>query len=171
MIEIRISKIIIAVSTSLLALLPGFNNIVDFDINLVHVQHVLMMDTHVVEVGSAGMRSIHSPVIHHIAYISIIIAEWVIGILGLWGSYELWKARKSAALFNRKKGKVVLSMTLGILVWFTGFMVIGGEWFLMWLSEEWNSQQAAFRLVVPFMLGLIFISAKDEDYGSDEIHA
>ena len=164
MIQIRISKIILAVSCALLAFLPGINNVVDFEVNMVHVQHVLMMDTHVVDVGSKAIRDIHSPLIHKLAYISIIIAEWLIGIFGIWGSIEMWKARHSASLFNRSKGKVIIAMTLGVMVWFTGFLVIGGEWFLMWLSEEWNSQQAAFRLVVPFMLALIYISMKDEDF-------
>ena len=164
MIHIRISKIIVAVSCALLAFLPGINNIIDYNINLVHVQHVLMMDTHVVDVGSSGIRSIESPFVHHLAYVSIIITELLIGILGIWGSIELWKARHNAVQFNTKKAKVIWSMTLGLLVWFTGFLVIGGEWFLMWLSEEWNSQQAAFRLVIPFMLGLIYVSSKDEDF-------
>ena len=171
MIHIRISKIIVALSCAILALLPGFNNIIDYNVNLVHVQHVLMMDTHVVEVGSSGMRSIQSPFIHHLAYISIIISELLIGVLGIWGCIDLWKVRKDANLFNQNKTKVIWSMTLGVLVWFTGFMVIGGEWFLMWLSEEWNSQQAAFRLVVPFMLGLIYVSAKDEEFSHNPLTA
>ncbi len=171
MIHIRISKIIVALSCALLAFLPGINNIIDYEVNLVHVQHVLMMDTHVVTVDSSGIRSIDSPFVHHLAYILIIITELLIGILGFWGSLDLWKARHDVQLFNRKKGKVIWSMTLGVLVWFTGFLVIGGEWFLMWLSEEWNSQQAAFRLVIPFLLGLIFISSKDEDFKTPEIKA
>lgn len=169
MIHIRISKIIVGASCALLALLPGINNIIDYEINLSHVQHVLMMDSHVVEVGSAAMRSIESPVIHHIAYILIIIAELAIGIMGIWGSIEMWKARKNISLFNQKKAKLIWALTLGILVWFTGFLVIGGEWFLMWLSEDWNSQQAAFQIVTPFMLGLIFISMKDQDFKDNQM--
>ena len=30
-------------------------------------------------------------------------------------------------------------------MWFVGFVVVGGEWFLMWQSATWNGQEAAFR--------------------------
>jgi predicted small integral membrane protein len=39
--------------------------------------------------------------------------------------------------------------------WFVGFMVIGGEWFLMWQSSTWNGQEAAFR----FYLTVLAVSA------------
>ena len=30
-------------------------------------------------------------------------------------------------------------------LWFVGFVVVGGEWFLMWQSATWNGQEAACR--------------------------
>jgi hypothetical protein len=44
---------------------------------------------------------------------------------------------------------------LGFLVWFFGFMVIGGEWFQMWQSPLWNGQQAAFRFYLTILAVLI----------------
>jgi len=164
MIHIRISKIIVVLSCALLAGLAGFNNILDYHINLEHVQHVLSMDTHVVTGTNTTWRAIEAPWAHHVAYISIIIAELVIFILGVWGCIELWKVRHDALAFNQRKAKAIWSLTVGILVWFIGFLVIAAEWFLMWYSRDWNSQQAAFRLVVPLLLGLIYVSMKDEDY-------
>lgn len=163
MIEIRISKIILVLCCTLMAFLPGVNNVLDYQINLAHVRHVMMMDTHVVDTFSGSFRSIESPFIHHAFYILIITAEFTIGLLGIWGSIELWKARHDADLFNRSKSKVVLSLTLGIIVWFAGFIVVGGEWFLMWLSEDWNSQQAAYRMTIPIILTLIYVSMKDDN--------
>ena len=43
----------------------------------------------------------------------------------------------------------MIGTTLGFLVWFTGFLVIGGEWFAMWQSATWNGQEAAFRFYGP----------------------
>ena len=168
MLVIRYSKIIVVLSCVLLGGLPGFNNILDYDVNLVHVQHVMMMDTHVLETSVAGWRSIESPWLQTTAYVMIILAELSIFVIGMWGVIDMWKARKNTAAFNASKSKAILALSLGILVWFTGFLVIGGEWFLMWLSEDWNSQQAAFRLVLPFILSLIYLSMKDEDI--PEIH-
>jgi len=51
---------------------------------------------------------------------------------------------------------------LGFLVWFFGFMVIGGEWFQMWQSSQWNGQQPAFRFYLTILAVLIFVMQKDE---------
>jgi predicted small integral membrane protein len=32
-----------------------------------------------------------------------------------------------------------------ILLFFGGFIVIGGEWFQMWRSDDWNGLDPAFR--------------------------
>ncbi len=162
MIEIRISKIILVLACSLLAGLPGLSNILDYGVNLVNVQHVLSMDAHLVQTSAKSWKSIESPFIHHLAYILIIVAEFTVAILGLWGSLRLWRVREDVTAFNRQKGMAIWALTIGILIWLVGFMVIGGEWFMMWLSPEWNSQQSAFRLAIPFILTLMFLSAKDE---------
>jgi predicted small integral membrane protein len=49
---------------------------------------------------------------------------------------------------------------LGVLVWFFGFMEIGGQWFQMQQSPLWNGEQAAFRLYLTAVL--IFVMQEDE---------
>ena len=44
----------------------------------------------------------------------------------------LWHVRSDAARFNRAKRLVHIGAALGFLVWFFGFLVVGGEWFQMW---------------------------------------
>jgi Predicted small integral membrane protein (DUF2165) len=51
----------------------------------------------------------------------------------------------------------VVGGALGFLVWFFGFLLIGGEWFQMWQSSTWNGQQPAFRFVVIILAVLIFV--------------
>jgi predicted small integral membrane protein len=68
----------------------------------------------------------------------------------------------AAASFNRAKGLTAVAAGLGFLVWFFGFMVIGGEWFQMWQSSQWNGQQAAFRFYLTILAVLIFVMQKDE---------
>ena len=70
--------------------------------------------------------------------------------------------RSQAASFNRAKGSAVVAAGLGFLVWFFGFMVIGGEWFQMWQSSQWNGQEAAFRFYLTILAVLIFVMQKDE---------
>ena len=59
----------------------------------------------------------------------------------------LWHVRSDAARFNRADMDQSLGAALGFLVWFFGFLVVGGEWFQMWKSQTWNGQQAAFSLL------------------------
>lgn len=161
MVNIRISKIVTVLICAILAAGPGLNNVIDYNINFVFVQKVLTMDNHVAEVGTASWRAVNTPILHHLAYISIIITELAVAILGFWGALDLWKVRKDATLFNQRKGKAIWSLTLGLFVWGILFLAIGGEWFMMWLSENWNPQQPAFRLYVIFMTGLIYLAMKD----------
>lgn len=159
---IRLSKILFVFSAALFGTLVGIDNIIDYQINFASVQHVLMMDT-VFSDNNSMWRAIKTPWLHHLGFWIIILTELAIGVLGFWGSIELWQSRQDANLFNQQKTKAIWSLTLGVLLWFTGFMVIAGEWLLMWQSKDWNAQQAAFRFAVPFLLGLIFVSLKDED--------
>ena len=69
--------------------------------------------------------------------------------------------RAPATRFNAAKTYVVLGVGFGFLLWFGGFMVIGGEWFAMWQSRTWNGQQPAFRFYATLMLVLIFVNQPD----------
>jgi len=75
----------------------------------------------------------------------------------------LWHVRSDAARFNRAKRLVRIGAALGFLVWFFGFLVVGGEWFQMWKSQTWNGQQAAFRFYVTILAALIFDNRQDAD--------
>jgi predicted small integral membrane protein len=57
----------------------------------------------------------------------------------------------------------VADVTLGIILWFTGFVAVRGEWFLMWQSPSWNGTEAAFRFSATLFLTLLFTVAEDRD--------
>ena len=75
----------------------------------------------------------------------------------------LWHVRSDATRFNRAKRLVHIGAALGFLVWFFGFLVVGGEFFQMWKSQTWNGQQAAFRFYVTILAALIFDNRQDAD--------
>ena len=54
-----------------------------------------------------------------------------------------------------------LGLAAGMLFWFFGFIVVGGEWFQMWQSQIWNGQEAAFRFIASLGLFLVFLSFDD----------
>ena len=58
-------------------------------------------------------------------------------------------------IFNSAKRFSIVALTLGMLLWFVAFIIVGGEWFLMWQSKTWNGQDAAFRMFA--VSGIVFI--------------
>ncbi len=162
MIEIRIVKIVMVGSLALFAGLVTFDNLIDYETNYDFVRHVLSMDT--TPPGNAlTYRSITSPSLWRAAYGLIIAGEGATA-LGFAGAAALLlrRVRSQATSFNGAKGLTAVAAGLGFLVWFFGFMVIGGEWFQMWQSPLWNGQEAAFRIYVTILGVLIFVMQKDE---------
>ncbi len=54
-------------------------------------------------------------------------------------------------------------LTLGFLLWQTGFMTIGGEWFGMWQSKQWDGVPSAFRFVMVIIAVLTFVVLPDSE--------
>jgi predicted small integral membrane protein len=71
--------------------------------------------------------------------------------------------RADAGLFNKAKTFAILGLTLGFLLWQVGFMSIGGEWFEMWQSQQWNGIPSAFRFVTTIIAVLILVVMPDAD--------
>ena len=159
----RYAKIAMALSLAAFCLLVAFDNLTDYGTNYLFVQHVLSMDT--TFPGNALMyRSITSPTLWQIAYALIIAAEAVTGVLFLAGAIRLIQARNApGAAFDAAKGLVVAASLAAFLVWYFGFMVVGGEWFAMWQSQTWNGQDAAFRFYMTALAVLIFVVLPDGD--------
>ena len=70
---------------------------------------------------------------------------------------------RSGPGFNQAKRFAIIGATMGFLVWFFGFMVVGGEWFAMWQSQTWNGQDAAFKFYVAILGVLIYVNQPDGD--------
>lgn len=159
----RYAKIVMCFVLGLFCLLVTFNNLTDYAINYVFVQHVLSMDTTLPE-STLKYRAVSNPMLWQIAYAAIIAAEALTGVLFIAGTAALWRARRAPGeIFNGAKSYVVAAATLAFLIWFFGFMVVGGEWFAMWESQAWNGQQAAFRFYVSVLAVLIFVNQQDRD--------
>ena len=161
MIAIRAAKVVLVGAIALFASLVAFGNITDYGTNFVFVQHVLSMDT-IFPSSTIKYRAITSPALHHAAYALIIATEAAVAVLCWIGAYALWRRlRADAAAFNGAKTFAVAGLTLGFLLWQVGFMTIGGEWFGMWQSQQWNGVPSAFRFVVVIFAVLIFVAMRD----------
>jgi predicted small integral membrane protein len=162
-IEARIVKVIMVGCLALFALLVTFDNLTDYYTNYAFVRHVLTMDT--TFPGNALLyRRIMSPALWQAGYALIIAGEGLTGaVLAIAAVVLGRRLRSDAEAFSRAKRFVYLGAKLGFLVWFFGFMVVGGEWFQMWQSPMWNGQEAAFRFYMTILAVLIFVNQPDGD--------
>ena len=159
----RISKIAVVAAIAFLLSLVAFGNITDYRANLPFVQHVLMMDT-IFPSAAIRYRAIEAPAMQQAAYLLIIAVEVVSAALCWFGVVRLFRSlRASGAAFNRTKSTAIAGLTLSCLLWQVGLIAIGGEWFGMWMSHEWNGVESAFRFLMMTLGALIYVSLPDPD--------
>ncbi|HUH59065.1 MAG TPA: DUF2165 domain-containing protein [Candidimonas sp.] len=160
---VRYSKIAFVAAIALFASLVAFGNMTDYGSNFQFVRHVLLMDT-IFPTATIRYRAIESPMLHHAAYMLIIALEALTALLCWVGAHRLLKRVQSPAHeFNRAKNVAVGGLALGFLVWQVGFMSIGGEWFGMWMSDQWNGVPSAFRFLATIALVLIYLVQRDSN--------
>ena len=143
----RYAKIAMTACLAVFAFLVAFTNITDYGGNAPFVQHVLSMDTTFRD-PDVAYRAIDMPWFWHLSYALIIAGEALTSLLFAAAAGRMFAARRaSAGDFNRSKSLVHLAALASFLVWFLGFMAIGGEWFLMWQSGTWNGPGSRLPLL------------------------
>jgi len=154
---VRLSKIALVAAVALFYSLVVFNNLADYEANEQFVHHVLQMDT--IFSGNLNLwRAVGSRSLQTLFYWAIISWESAAMVLTWIGVVQLTLAvRQSYGAFNHAKRFSVAALTLGLLLWFIGFLTVGGEWFLMWQSRSWNGQEEAFRMFASIGVVLILL--------------
>jgi predicted small integral membrane protein len=134
----------------LYVLLVAFGNITDYSANAAFVQHVLAMDT--TNFGAppgTGLdprvmwRAITDPGLQTAAYLGVILWEAATALV-LTTAVVLW-VRERGTDHPRARSASTIGLLMVLLLFFGGFIVVGGEWFQMWCSTAWNGLDPAFR--------------------------
>jgi len=159
---LRIVKALLVASIGAWAGLVAYGNLADYGANWAFVQHVLAMDT-VFQDNPLKTRAVTDPIVQRIAYWSIILTEWTIAAACLYGAWRLFRSRADRRAFIAAKVPAVIALGLVFLLYYLGFIAIGGEWFEMWQSSTWNGQQGAFRFLTCAMLVMIVVLVPEED--------
>jgi predicted small integral membrane protein len=161
--SLRIAKIFLLIAVAFYYTLVVFNNLTDYGSNYQFVHHVLLMDT--TFPGNRGMgRAIHSTLVQTMFYDGIIGWEGATALLTWIGVVQLLRAvRKQPTVFNAAKRYSIIALTLGMLLWFTAFISVGGEWFLMWQSNIWNGEDKAFHIFVVLGIILLLVALPDTE--------
>lgn len=154
-------KSLLALSIALFGLLAASGNMLDYDSNWQFVRHVLAMDSMEPWFGGQALKSraITDPGWQQAAYLAIISGELLFGLLCAWGGGQMLRGalcgREDA--YQRGKTWFTLGCIPALLVWYTGFAVIGGEYFAMW-ANQWNGQMKAYAFIGFILLSLVYLS-------------
>jgi predicted small integral membrane protein len=144
-------------------LLVAFGNITDYATNFAFVQHVLSMDT--TNFGGrpgTGLdpdimwRAVTSPVAWNVAYVGIIVWESLAAILLVLATV-LFVAGLVRGGFRTARTVASIGLLMIVVLFFGGFIAVGGEWFGMWRSTQWNGLDTAFRDGSLAGIGLILL--------------
>jgi predicted small integral membrane protein len=162
MIAVRLAKIISVGAIALYMALVVFNNVTDYWTNFVYVADVLDIQQ-ISPRSTIRWRAVTSPLLHHAAFVLIILTELAIALLTGGGALAMARAMKgSTQKFERAKAKAIAGLALGFLLYEGGFVAVAGEWFGMWQSASYAAGPSAFQILVTMLGVLIFVSLKDE---------
>lgn len=122
-----------------------FGNITDFGTNQQFVQHVLSMDTTFKD-PDLMWRAVESSALQNAAYVAVIVWEALAAVVLLAATW-FWITGLRLDAYERARAVSTVGLVMVLLLFGVGFLVIGGEWFAMWQSSDWNGLDAAFRNV------------------------
>jgi predicted small integral membrane protein len=152
--SLRAVVAVLAAITAVQMVLIVFGNVTDYETNHQFVVHVLAMDT-TFQSPNMMWRAITSPTLVTIVYVAIIVWEAVAALVliaATVGWVRAFTGRGTVASARRLS-------SIGWLMWVAlfagGFVAIGGEWFQMWQSQDWNGLDAAMRNVLIAGVALI----------------
>jgi predicted small integral membrane protein len=144
-------------------LLVAFDNITNPASNWVFVKGVLSGDGTPPNDGFEW-REIHTSWFHVIAYVGVITGETLTGLsLAAAGFIGLRRAG-SAPQWAATQRLTLLGCTIGLLVFFFGFISVGGNWFIMYLNGKWNGLEPAFQnsaMTAFTLLSVLIVLASD----------
>ncbi|MCF8526755.1 MAG: DUF2165 domain-containing protein [Candidatus Nanopelagicales bacterium] len=101
-------------------------------------------------------RFIDATWFHAISYIGIITMETVTGIVLLIAGILGLRRAGSAPAWAHAQRWTYVGGILGLTVFMFGFMVIGGNWFVMYLNSKYNGLEPASQNIV-FTLGMLIL--------------
>ena len=89
-------------------------------------------------------RAITSPLLQSILFASTIVWQAITAIICWLGTIKLLSQRHHDVFhWEQAKQICILGLFSGFLLYFFAFLIIGGEWFVMWQSHQWNAQMKA----------------------------
>ncbi|MEL0249720.1 MAG: DUF2165 domain-containing protein [Actinomycetota bacterium] len=92
------------------------------------------------------------------SYIGIMAMEAITGTLLLIAGVLGLRAARSTSGWAAAQRWTYVGGLAGLAVFFFGFIVVGGNWFIMYLNSKWNGLEPAFQNSVATLLMLVLVT-------------
>lgn len=144
--------------------LVTIGNVVDFKTNREFVRHVLAMDT--TNFGAdpgTGLdpdimgRAITNPMVQDAAYLLVIGWEALTTAAFAWALWRWVRGWRADSYADARRASTLAALMI-VLLFMGGFITVGGEWFQMWRSTQWNGLDPAFRNSVLALFAIVLCS-------------
>lgn len=142
--------------------LVAIGNITDFDSNQAFVHHVLEMDT-TFDDPDVMWRAIGSDTLQNIGYVGVIIWETLAAVVIIWAVVRMVKAFGTNH-WRPAKRLASVGLLMVLFLFGFGFITVGGEYFSMWQSGDWNGLDAAIRNFTLAAVPLILLQLPNRDW-------
>lgn len=136
----HLAATLLTATVALYIALVAFGNITDFGTNQQFVRHVLAMDTTFKD-DDLMWRAVSSRGLQDAVYVVIIVWETLAALVLVYGTW-LWVRRDD----GRARRFSTYGLLMLMVLFGAGFIAVGGEWFAMWQSKDWNGLEAATRV-------------------------
>jgi predicted small integral membrane protein len=153
---LRISKIVLLLLVGLWGLIGGIGNFTQIGTGFDYVAAVLNPQK---VVGLASWQRSEST----LAWAIIPLSKLVSAGLILFGSWQMWRARRPGAdSFNHAKSLALVGCSIAMAMLFGGFIVAAETYFLLWQTELGAlALPVAFRYIGCIALIAIFVQQPD----------
>lgn len=159
----RYLKIKLVGTAALFFAFAAFGNLSAYEVNFGFVQGVMTMET-IGKGEGLDWRRVTSPIVHHVVYWIVILWQIVAAVACAAGAWRLYRHRYDGVVtFQRAKTVAIFGLGAGLLLYFLGFITIGGEWFAMWRSQVWNGQAVSHLMISALGIVLVYLSQRDEE--------
>jgi len=157
----RAFKALLLAVVSLYFGLVALGNLTAWGINYPFVGHVMAMDT-VFPGNPLTWRAIHDPLLWRVSYALLIAWECAAFLFTALAAWRFAGAVRRPEAEPAARRLACNALVFGLLLWLGAFITIGGEWFQMWQSREWNGVDAALRNFACQALVLLYVNQPTE---------
>lgn len=168
--SLRAVVAVLALITAVQMALIAFGNMTDYETNHQFVVHVLAMDT-TFQSPNMMWRAITSPALVTIVYVAIIVWETVSALVLIAATVAWVRALAGRGPVTTARRLSSIGWLMWVVLFGGGFVAIGGEYFQMWQSQDWNGLDAAMRNVIIAGVALVLNHLPTLDRGGDVNHA